>query len=57
MPRVNDAPIAQAGMDQHAFVDDVVILDAYSSYDLDHDPLTYGKRQRNPIYRLTIMCA
>jgi len=41
---VNDAPIAQAGIDQYAFVDAVVIFDGSGSYDVDLDPLTYSWR-------------
>jgi VCBS repeat-containing protein len=39
---VNDAPIAMAGVDQYAFVDDVVIFDGTASYDVDGDPLSYS---------------
>jgi hypothetical protein len=37
----NSAPVANAGLDQHAIVGRVVQLDGSHSSDADHDPLTY----------------
>ncbi len=37
----NSAPVADAGADQTAFVNDVVSFDGQGSTDIDNDPLTY----------------
>jgi hypothetical protein len=38
----NNAPIANAGPDMHAYVGDDVVLNASSSFDPDLDPITYN---------------
>ena len=39
---INDAPVADAGADQTAFVNGTVVLDGSGSFDVDGDPLTYA---------------
>jgi len=38
----NSPPVADAGIDQEAFVDDTVTLDGRNSHDADFDDLTFG---------------
>lgn len=45
MLSLNNAPVADAGEDQHAFVGDTVALDATASYDPDNDDLSYAWSQ------------
>ena len=42
---LNNSPVADAGEDQHAFVGDLVALDAAASYDPDNDDLSYSWNQ------------
>ena len=39
---INDAPVADAGADQTAFINGTVALDGSGSFDVDGDPLTYA---------------
>jgi hypothetical protein len=41
----NNAPVANAGPDMHAYVGDDVVLNASSSYDPDLDPITFSWSQ------------
>ncbi len=41
-PAQNDAPVADAGLDQAVAVGDTVTLDGSGSSDVDGDPLTFS---------------
>ena len=47
-PVPNSAPIANAGMDQHVYINDSVTLDGSASTDADGDTLTYSWSLQKP---------